>query len=72
MDRRRKEHEAKKAAAAAAAAEADGEKTVSPGSPSEDDRTGFTLKYQNNFQFILGNNSEVPQLCPKPKTCAGF
>lgn len=45
MDRRRKEHEAKKAAAAAAAAEADGEKTVSPGSPSEDNRTGFTLKY---------------------------
>lgn len=40
MDRRRKEHEAKKAAAAAAAAEADGEKTVSPSSPSEDDRTG--------------------------------
>lgn len=45
MDRRRKEHEAKKAAAAAAAAEADGEKTVSPGSPSEDSRTGFMLKY---------------------------
>ena len=45
MDRRRKEHEAKKAAAAAAAAEADGEKTVSPSSPSEDGRTGFTLKY---------------------------
>lgn len=49
MDRRRKEHEAKKAAAAAAAAEADGEKTVSPGSPSEADRTGFYFKILEQF-----------------------
>lgn len=49
MDRRRKEHEAKKAAAAAAAAEADGEKTVSPGSPSEADRTGFYFEILEQF-----------------------